>query len=177
MIGTVELDRCALLTALARDLEDSGWRARLEDLQGRSVDGALHLAVMQEPFLTLLLQGRKTIESRFSVNRVSPYGDVCAGDVLALKAQSGPIVGLALVEHVAFYELEPATWRELQERFARPLCAEEPGFWDARARARYATLMRVVDTRTVAPLAVAKRDRRGWVRLGPRSTAQQQLAL
>ena len=175
--GPVELDHHALVDALAHRTENAEWRVRLAELREPSADSALHLAVMQEPFLTLLLQGRKTIESRFSVNRVSPYNDVRAGDVLAIKAQSGPVVGIALVEHVAFYELEPAVWRELQDRFAGPLCADEPEFWHARARARFATLMRVTETHAVPPLAVAKRDRRGWVRLRAPYSAQQQLSL
>lgn len=176
MTGSVELDRHALLNALIGHTDDGGWRVRLAEFQDASAATALHVAVMHEPFLTLLLKGQKTIESRFSVNRVSPYGNVRAGDVLALKAQSGPIVGLALVEHVAFYELEPNMWRELQARFAGPICADGPEFWEARARARYATLMRVRDVRTVVPVPVAKRDRRGWVRLGA-FAAQQQLVL
>ena len=175
MDGSVDLERDALAEALIERTRSPEWRTRLAEVCGPAPDRTLHVAVMQEPFLSLLLQGRKTIESRFSVNRVSPYDDVRTGDVLALKAQSGPIVGITLVEHVTFYELEPAVWDELRERFSGPLCAEEPEFWHARAHARYATLMRVSDTFDIKPVSVAKRDRRGWVRLGTPCFAQQQL--
>jgi hypothetical protein len=131
---------------------------------------------MREPYLEHVLAGRKTVESRFSINRVCPFQAAQAGDVLAFKAQSGPIVGLAVIEHAAFYELDPVTWRTLRRDFAGPLCAVDDEFWDQRARARYASLLRVGDPLRIAPIAIEKRDRRGWVRL-PGANDQQALAV
>jgi hypothetical protein len=162
---------------LAHSSASPSLRERLREIARGEGSSALHVSIMQEPYLSLLLDGRKTVESRFSVNRVCPFETVAVGDVLALKMQSGPIVGLTLVEHVAFYELESAVWQTLQERYAGPLCAEDPEFWRQRERARYATLMRVRDTEIIAPVLLAKRDRRGWVRLRSVSIAQQRLAL
>jgi hypothetical protein len=151
-----------LVDALAGQELPLSWRKRLASFSAPNTP-QLHLAVMNEPFLSLVLEGRKTIESRFSVNRAAPYGSVEAGDVLALKAQSGPVVGLAFIEHVGLYELDARSWRELKQRFAGPLCATDRSFWDERRHARYATLMRVSDPLAIAPIVVAKRDRRGWV--------------
>lgn len=159
------LTRCATIASVRRQLD-----------QAREHRATLHLAVMRAPYLQLLLTGNKTIESRFSVNRIAPFENVSTGDVLALKQQSGPVVGLCVVEHAAFYELDPPTWRLLRDQFARPLCAEDDDFWAARERARYATLMTVVHAHWIAPVRVEKRDRRGWVRLD-RSISQHQLAL
>jgi hypothetical protein len=167
----------ALAAALAAVAGPTPTRDRLAAIGAGDPSGALHVAVMRQPYLAYLLEGRKTIESRFSVNRVCPFESVRVGDVLALKVQSGPLVGVALVEHAAFYELDPNVWQTLQRRFARPLCAEDPQFWADRSAARYATLMRVRDPRPIPPLAVAKRDRRGWVRLSGAPAAQQALAL
>lgn len=164
----------ALVDALACRTTIAPVRRQLDE--ARRAHAALHLAVMREPYLKLLLDGHKTIESRFSINRVSPFEDVCVGDVLAVKQQSGPLVGLCVVEHAAFYELDPPTWRLLRHQFARPLCAEDDDFWATRERARYATLMTVVHAHWVDPVRVEKRDRRGWVRLG-RSFSPQQLAM
>lgn len=164
----------ALVDALVRRTSIAPVRRQLH--QAREHRAALHVAVTREPYLQLLLDGHKTIESRFSVNRVSPFEDVRAGDVLALKQQSGPVVGVCVIEHVAFYELERVTWRLLRDQFARPLCAEDDDFWSTRERARYATLMTVVHPHWIDPVRIEKRDRRGWVRLD-RSLSQQQLAL
>jgi hypothetical protein len=168
----IPLEHDSLLGALLDSVSDRGWVTRLSRCL-RDGGGTLHVAVMREPYLTLLLEGRKTIESRFSVNRVCPFGAVDAGDVLALKAQSGPLVGLALVEHAAFYELDPATLAEIRREFTSRICADG-AFWQARANARYGSLLRVAAPLRIQPLRLLKRDRRGWVRI---TRAPLQLAM
>lgn len=170
------LAREPLLHAVARGLEDPAWPARLVGLLNPISTSALHVAVMREPYLGLVLDGRKTIESRFSINRICPFDAVEPGDVLALKAKSGPVVGLAAVEHAAFYELDADTWQALRRDFAAPLCAADDEFWDQRARARYASLLRVCAPVRITPVAIDKTDRRGWVRLAA-AAPQQTLAL
>src|SRR3954453_18143184 len=66
----------------------------------------VHLAVFVEPFLSFLLEGRKTIESRFSVNRCPPYRSVQTGDLVFIKQSGGAIVAVAEVSNVWFYELD-----------------------------------------------------------------------
>jgi ASC-1-like (ASCH) protein len=174
MDGAVPLDRDAVIEAIRKIVGDAAWAARLADLS-EDRRGAVHIAVMNEPYLSLLLEGKKTIESRFSRKRVSPFEAVAVGDLMVLKEQSGPLVGIAEVEHVGFYELDPPTWKELRERFEKPLCATDDDFWTLRAEARYATLLGLRRTLAIESLRVKKTDRRGWVRLEC-SSAQQALS-
>src|ERR1700731_133584 len=60
----------------------------------------LHLAVFVEPFLSFLLEGRKTIESRFSIHRRPPFECVRKGDIVLVKASGGPIVAVAEISDV-----------------------------------------------------------------------------
>lgn len=124
---------------------------------------AVHLAVFNQPYLDFVLEGRKTVESRFSAVRCPPYQRVKTGDVLLLKPAGGPIVGLCLVQHVWFYTLNRSSWHEVRRTFARELCAQDPEFWKARAHAQFATLMRVTKPTTIRAVECEKRDRRGWV--------------
>jgi hypothetical protein len=126
----------------------------------------LHLAILTEPFLGYLLDGRKTVESRFSSRRFAPYGKVARGDVLLLKRSGGPIVGLCWVANIWFYHLDPRSWRSIKEEFTAALCAQDPAFWRQRASASFASLMRVEHVRALKPIRYPKRDRRGWVVLG-----------
>jgi hypothetical protein len=125
----------------------------------------LHLGIFVEPYLTWVLQGRKTIESRFGVQRCAPHGRVSVGDVLLLKASGGPVVGACRIRETWFFDLRVTALSSVRDRFARPLCADDAGFWEARAHATLATLMRIGDVQPLAPIPVAKRDRRGWVTL------------
>jgi len=140
---------------------NSFWGPYLEMAEQASV--GIHLAVFVEPYLTYLLGGQKTVESRFSVHRIAPFNSVSEGDIVILKKASGPIVGLCQVTNVWDFKLEPKTWREIRNDFTEALCAQDPMFWDQRKHASYATLMRVKNVAKVPPIAVSKRDRRGWV--------------
>lgn len=130
----------------------------------------IHLCVFAPPYLDYILEGKKTVESRFSVVRCAPYGQVEVGDLLLLKQSAGPIVGVCLVDRVWSYELDPSTFDEIRKVFSQSLCAEDPTFWDVRQRAQYATLMRVSHATKLDPIACDKRDRRGWVVLKPRAS-------
>ncbi|MBN8564807.1 MAG: ASCH domain-containing protein [Leptolyngbya sp. UWPOB_LEPTO1] len=137
----------------------------------------LHLGVFVEPYLQFILEGKKTIESRFATRRFAPYNQVEKGDVILLKQSSGPIVGICQVTHCWFYELDPESWETIQRDFAQALCAQDPEFWQQRQAASYATLMRVQFVKAIEPIPFAKRDRRGWVILQPGGDQQLNLEI
>jgi hypothetical protein len=146
---------------------DAFWRDYLPDkrasISGARAPSAVHLAVFNQPYLDFLLEGRKTVESRFSAVRCPPYQRVKSGDVLLLKPAGGPIVGLCLVQQVWFYTLDRSSWRDVRRTFAKDLCAQDPQFWKEREHAQFATLMRVTRPTTIQAIECEKRDRRGWV--------------
>ena len=155
----------AVLPALVDATDQRFWRLRLAKLAEE--DGVLHVAVMREPFLSLLLDGTKTVESRFSVNRIPPYNQVEVGDVLVLKEASGPLSGLALVKAVHYFELDENVLGELRAKYALQIAATEDSFWRERANKNYATLIEVANPARISQVDVAKRDRRGWAPLVP----------
>lgn len=140
---------------------DPFWESRLADPE--TFGNGLHLAVLNEPYLGFILDGRKTVESRFAMRRVPPYQRVYPTDVLLLKRAAGPIVGLCQVTDTWFYSLTNDSWNTIRQVFAQSLCADWPDFWASRQKARFVTLMRIGQVRAVGPIACDKRDRRGWV--------------
>lgn len=156
---------------------DSFWESYLKQLTSpTSASFALHLAVLVEPYLQFILEGKKTVESRFSTRRFAPYNRVEKGDVVLLKQSSGPIVGICQVAYVWFYQLDPESWRTIRKEFAEALCAQDPSFWEEREAATFATLMRIRHVKSISPIKFTKRDRRGWVVLHE-SSEQLQLDL
>jgi len=151
---------------IARDL--SFWRDYFRNHKhGDDLRFSLHLGVFNQPYLDFVLCGRKTVESRFSAVRCAPYDRVTKGDVLIVKAASGPVVGLCLIEHVWSYRLDAASWKFVRRSFTQQLCAEDPEFWSSRTHANFATLMRITRPTAVDGIACEKRDRRGWVVISP----------
>jgi len=148
----------------ARDsfVRGSLWHDRLSRaLSDQSV--GIHLGVFVEPYLEAILDGRKTIESRFGRNRNAPFARVSPGDVILLKRSGGPVVGVAMAGRTDYYLLVSATLSDLRRRFASRLFAEDDDFWSARADKRFATLIEIGDRIGITTLPVDKRDRRGWL--------------
>jgi hypothetical protein len=151
------------------NIKDSFWDRRLSQiLLDDSCPHAVHLAIFVEPYLQFILEGRKTIESRFNSRRYAPYQQVEVGDVVLLKRSSGPIIGLCEVAGVWFYRLDPKSWETIRRDFTQALCAQDPSFWQNRQHASYATLMRIHHICAITPVQFSKRDRRGWVLLKSR---------
>lgn len=160
----VSLDRIA-----AALQEDAFWRWRSTHLQEAACNtAALHLAILVNPYLERILTGRKTIESRFSVQRRAPYQQIQPDDVVLLKRSGGPILGIGLVSEVWFYQLTPAVLAEIQATFADELGIDDPNFWVERAHAAYGTLTRLSQVRRLPPIPFVKRDQRAWMVLQPR---------
>ena len=122
---------------------------------------AIHLAVFVEPYLSFILDGTKTIESRFSRNRCPPYNCLVAGDAVFLKRSGGPITGICQVGSAWHYQLNSESWSDIR-RYASALCVQSPDFWEQRSQASFATLIRVEHVFKIKPIACGKRDRRGW---------------
>jgi len=148
---------------------DPFWDYRIAQWNGPSeAPFAIHLAVFVEPYLQYVLDGKKTVESRFSVNRCAPYRRVQAGDVILLKRAGGAVVGICQVAQVWSYCLAPESWEVIRQDFTEALCAQDPQFWKQREHASFATLMLVRHVRRIKALSIPKRDRRGWVVLQER---------
>lgn len=140
---------------------DAHWREALDGALGLST--SVHLAIFVEPFLSYVLAGTKSIESRFSTRRCAPFGRVAVGDIVLLKAASGPVMGISKVARTWFFDLASFPLEDLRERFAAGICATDDAFWNARRNAEYATLLELRLVREVKPMPCPKRDRRGWV--------------
>lgn len=131
-----------------------------EQLQRLAGATRVHLAVMSEPFLSYVLEGRKTIESRFSLNKIAPYQKVRAGDVVFMKA--GPIIGQFTVGWVKSYDLSSYPIRNIEQLYTRDICGDT-AFWKAKSTKRYVTLMGITDVKRLTPVRIEKHDRRAWI--------------
>jgi hypothetical protein len=124
----------------------------------------VHLAIFSEPFLSLVLEGRKTMESRFSRTRCAPFNQVRDGDVILIKQVAGPICGLTLAKRAWFYGLMHEPLDRIRARFGGMICGDD-AFWEGRRDASYATVIELAETIAIDAFPCTKRDRRGWVAL------------
>jgi hypothetical protein len=168
----------ALAAIKSRLKNDSYWPSRLIAIESniRSKKTVrIHVAIFVEPYLTFLLDGTKTVESRFSVNRCAPFQQAEEGDVILVKESGGGIVAICEIAAKWYYDLDQAAWAVIRQRFSAQLAIKDSRFWDTKKDACYASLFKVKNITSIDPLFFEKRDRRGWLILSYANQSQSLL--
>lgn len=141
------------------------WNYYIDTLlsQATNISIGIHLAIFIEPYLKLILEGKKTVESRFSSKKIAPFEKVSKNDVILLKRSGGPILGICRVSNVRYYKLTPSIFLDIKKNYSESLCIQKSEFWDEKRNAVYVTLINIDYPVEIQPLYINKRDRRGWV--------------
>ncbi len=123
-----------------------------------------HLAIFIPPFVDLIFDGKKTIESRFSKVRCAPYRVIKEGDIVLMKKAGGLVLGEFTVARVeTFNGLNEDCLKKLAEQYGKQLCDRvDENFWKKRRDSRYATFLYVSNLiKYDKPFPYPKKDRRG----------------
>lgn len=124
-----------------------------------------HLALFDVGTADKFFSGKKSVEGRFSQDRIVPFGQVSTGDTVLIK-ESGQkkIVGQFIVDRVISFDHPTKEEFETVKKQYGGQMAVDKNFWWSRERVNYATLIfvRRVEKFLVPPI-VKHSDRRGWV--------------
>lgn len=127
-----------------------------------------HLAIFKKGVGGDILNGKKTIETRFSKAKIAPFNQISAGDLVYIKPVGKDIIGQFRVKKVIFYDgLDPWDVDKIKKDFGKEIAADE-AYWQRKNTAKYGTLIFIgqVTPFITAPLRFPKKDLRGWVVLG-----------
>lgn len=156
----MRLSKSVVVSHLKQNLsEDKFWNRYLR----QTTKPTFHLAIFRQPYLRFILDGKKTIETRFSKVACAPYGKVSKGDILLLKQSGAPTANICVVRQAWFYALQPDSLSLIKEKFGQSICPANDSFWEDRKHAVYATLILIDKVASIPNLPLKKRDRRGWV--------------
>lgn len=111
----------------------------------------------------MILSGAKTIESRWSMNKIAPYGKVSVGDILLLKESGKPITAKAVVKDVKYYRLTPEIVDEIRVKYGKQIGTDGKADWADTMQKRYGTLIWLSDVHTVEPIYIQKSHGAGWI--------------
>lgn len=153
-----------LLTKVLEILENEKISKELiNDLRESSVN--VHLAIFSEPFLTLLFSGEKKIESRFSINKISPFGKVAPRDIILIKESGGDILGLFRAEKVIYFSnLKQEKVENLNTTWGGDIKWDiDPYFLEEKKSSRFLTLIWVAEVLKIPRVTSNKNDRTSWV--------------
>lgn len=124
-----------------------------------------HLAVMNKQTVEAILGGIKTIETRFSLHKIAPFGVISAGDLVYIKPPGEEIIGQFRVKKVFSFEgLDLSDLSYLRNLYGKEVVAEEE-YWEKKKEAKYGTLIFIGDSERfiTSPIKIKKSDQRGWV--------------
>ena len=124
-----------------------------------------HLAIFTGTAAEDILQGRKTIESRFSKAKIAPFLAVNTGDIVYIKPSGKELIGEFRVKKVIFIDgLKEDDFMMIKERFGEKISADER-YWSEKEDCKYGTLIFIGESTRflIPPIKVSKRDLRGWV--------------
>lgn len=63
-----------------------------------------HVAILDRKYLTKILSGDKTIESRWSIYEIAPYKQVSTNDKIYLKVSGGKVIAKAKAGKCLFFD-------------------------------------------------------------------------
>lgn len=129
------------------------------------IGNSLHLGIFNQPYYSFLMSGIKTIESRFSINKCSPYNKVKTNDIVFIKETGKPICAYCNVKDVKYYSKENNNLdlKLLEKEYSKEICAFNDNFWLDRRNKSYATLLWISKPKTITPFCIDKKDKRGWI--------------
>lgn len=140
-------------------------REQLSDEEmNRICSSELHLGVFSEPCLTYMLEGKKTIESRFSKKKMLPYERINDKSIVIVKASGGCVVAYFTIKKVLFFDLSVTRIEEIKKLYNKELCVDD-AFWDLKKDSNYATLIFIDKLIKVRPFNINKKGMNTWIKL------------
>lgn len=118
-----------------------------------------HLAIMKKGYIEKILSGEKKIESRFSMNRITPYHKISPGDKVYMQEVGKEVTAVFEVEKALFFDgLTEEKVEEIRAHYGKDICADE-AFWSLKKHSKYATLLYIKAPRPITPFQIHKSDR------------------
>ena len=122
-----------------------------------------HLVILKKPYLDAILAGRKTIESRLTMTRREPLGQIAVGEKLFFKVTSGEVLATGRVKKVReFEDLTPRRIKRIQSEYDSRILGGDT-YWAVKSNCRFCVLIWIGAVKTIKPRRINKKDFRAWV--------------
>ncbi len=122
-----------------------------------------HIAILRQPFFDMVLNGEKTIESRWSMNKIAPYKKVNIGDEILLKLTGQPVTATAKVQDVKYYQLTPDIVEDIRIKYGKQIGTDKFEDWQDTKQKKFCTLIWLKDVKKITPLVVPRSNGAGWI--------------
>ncbi len=122
----------------------------------------IHLGIFSEPCLSFMLNGKKTIESRISKNRIAPYQRISQDDIVVIKKSGGGLVAYFTIKNIIFFDLNEISINVIKEKYNKELCVSNE-FWEQKKDSSYATLIFIDKLVKLESFKINKKGMQTWI--------------
>lgn len=154
---TNSLDGAHLRTILGQIQHDN-----LRIINDRFV-GGLHLAIMTGRFLQMVIDGTKTVESRFYQQRRTPYCIAQPRDVVVFRQSGQQVHVAAILGETTYLSIPETSLDSIRKTWASRIGCNTDEFWSSKEKARWVSLLSLDFVFLIPPQKLLKRDRQAWV--------------
>lgn len=115
-----------------------------------------HLAILakKRKLLGLILEGKKTIESRWYQTKRTPWDNIKAGDIIFFKDSGEPVTARADVEKVLQFELADRPAEEIIKEYGKRICINSSKGLENK---NYCILVFLKNPKRITPFSVNKK--------------------
>ena len=122
-----------------------------------------HIAIFQEPFYSFVINGKKSIESRWSNKKIAPFDKVKEGDILYIKKTGCNVTATAKVKLVKYFFLTPEIAEDIKKVYGNEICTDYFDDWEKYKNKNYCTLIWLDNVKNVDEFMVKKSNGAGWL--------------
>lgn len=123
-----------------------------------------HLVILKKNYLDSIINGEKTVESRFMRSKCSPMGKAYPGDIVFLKQSGGRVLAVAKISKVEnFEEFNPLVVDLIADKHNSEILGTDEYWQKVKENCSCGFLAWLEDVREIEPQKINKRDMRGWV--------------
>lgn len=123
----------------------------------------VHIAIVDKNTINNICNKIKTIETRFSKNKIIPFGAVNTGDIIVLKESGGAIHGYFIagsVNYVKNFDI-----LKLKNSYNNKVCASDK-YWESKLGAKYGTLIECVNPIfEEVGIRILHKGMNGWIQI------------
>lgn len=124
-----------------------------------------HLAKFSKDGAEKILNGEKSIESRFSKGKIAPFCIISSKDLVYIKPFGGDVIGQFRVKKAIFFDgLQPEDLKKIKEQYGEDLNVDE-NYWNKVKDSNFGTLIFIGSSARfiTSPIKIPKKDLKSWI--------------
>jgi len=123
---------------------------------------SIHVAILKKPYISLILSGQKTVESRLTKTAVPPLNVIKPGERIFIKASGGPFMATAVAGLIEQYkDLKPSDIHRLSRQYKKAVCGSDE-YAELKKHSRFAVYIHLDQVEPLEIGPVYTKSMRAW---------------